>query len=60
MFRKLDMSRLTHEPSAEALHNDLNKKLDNLTLGDALVKDNWTAFKDIVYTTAFEHIGPSQ
>ena len=48
VFRKLDMSRLKHEPTAEALCNDLDKKLENLTLGDALVEDDWTAFKDIV------------
>ena len=60
VFKKLDMSRLKHKPTAEVLHSDLNKKLENLTLGDALVEDNWTAFKDIVYSTAFEHLGPSK
>ena len=25
---------------------------------DALVEDNWTAFKDMVNSTAFEHLGP--
>ena len=24
------------------------------------MEDNWTAFKDIVYSTAFEHLGPSK
>ena len=38
------MSRLKHEPTAEALHSDLDKKLENLTLGGALVEDDWTAF----------------
>ena len=51
------MSRLKHKPTAEVLHSDLNKKLENLTLGDALVEDNWTAFKDMVYSTTFEHLG---
>ena len=60
VFRKLDMPRLKHKPTAEALHSDLDKKLENLTLGDAFVEDNWTAFKDIVYSTAFEHLGPSK
>ena len=54
------VSRLKHEPTAEALCNDLNKKLENLTLGDAIVEDDWKAFKDIVYSTAFEHLGPSK
>ena len=58
MFRNLDMSRLRHEPTAEALHSDLHKKLENLTLGDAHVEDDWKAFKDIVYSTAFEHLVP--
>ena len=52
------MSRLKHKPTAEALHRDLNKKLENLTLGYALLEDDWTAFKDIVYSTTFEHLGP--
>ena len=58
MFKKLDISRLKHKPTAEVLHSDLNKKLENLTLGDALVEDDWTAFKDMVKLTAFEHLGP--
>ena len=60
VFRKLGMSRLKHKPTADLLCSDLNRKLENLTLGDALVEDNWAAFKDIVYSTAFEHIGPSK
>ena len=60
VFRKLDMSRLKYKPTAEVLHSDLNKKLENLTLADTLVEDDWTAFKDIVYSTAFEHLGPSK
>ena len=60
VFKKLDMSRLKHKPTAEVLHSDLDKKLENLNLGDALVEDDWTAFKDIVYSTAFEHLGPSK
>ena len=60
VFRKLDVSRLKCKPTAEALCSDLDKKLENLTLGDALVEDNWTAFKDIVYSTAFEHLRPSK
>ena len=57
VFRKLDMSRLKHKLTAEALHGDLDKKLENLTLGDAHVEDDSTALKDIVYSTAFEHLG---
>ena len=60
MFKKLDMSWMKHKPIAEVIHSDLNKKLENLTLGDALVEDVWTAFKDIVYSTALEHLGPSK
>ena len=51
---------LKHKPTAEALHSDLNQKLENLTLRDALFINNLTAFKDIVYSTAFEHLGPSK
>ena len=40
VFKMLDMSRLKHKPTAEVLHSDLNKKLENLTLGEALVEDN--------------------
>ena len=58
VFKKLDMSRLKHKPTAEVLHGDLDKKLGNLNLGDVLVEDNWTACKDMVYSTAFEHLGP--
>ena len=54
------MSRLKHKPTAEALCSDLDKRLENPTLGDALVEDDWTAFKDIVYSIAFEHLGPSK
>ena len=57
--KKLDVSRLKHKPTAEVLHSDLNKKLENLTLGKALVEDDWTALKDMVYSTVFEHLGPS-
>ena len=60
VFKKLDVSRLKHKLTAEVLCSDLNKTLENLTLGDALVEDNLTAFKNIVYSTAFEHFGPSK
>ena len=56
----LYVSGLKHKPTAEVLYSDFDKKLENLTLGDALVEDDWTAFKDIVYSTAFEHLGPSK
>ena len=58
VFKKLDMSRLKHKPTAEVLHGNLNKKLENLTMGDDLVEDDWIAFKDMVYSTAFEDLGP--
>ena len=58
VFKKLDVSRMKHKPTTEVLHSDLNKKLENLSLGDALVEDDWTAFKDIVYSNALEHLGP--
>ena len=35
----------------------LTKKLENLTLGEVLVDAEWTAFKEMVYSTAFEHLG---
>ena len=60
VFRKLDMSSLKHEPTVEALCSDLDKKLENLTLGDALVEDDWTVFKGIVYSTVFENLRPSK
>ena len=40
VFKKLDVSTLMHKPTAEVLHSDLDKKLENLTLGDALMEDN--------------------
>ena len=58
VFKKLDVSTLKHKPTAEVLCSDLNKKLENLTLGHAPVDDNWTAFKDMVYSTACDHLDP--
>ena len=54
------MSRVKHKPTAEVLHSGHDKKLENLTLGDTLVEDDWRSFTDIVYSTAFEHLGPSK
>ena len=60
VFKKLDVFRLKHKPTAEVLHSDLDKKLENLMLGDAFVEDDWMALKDMVYSTAFDHLDPSE
>ncbi|KAK7488246.1 hypothetical protein BaRGS_00020553, partial [Batillaria attramentaria] len=44
---------------AEAFSEDLKGKLEGLQLGHATAEEDWAVFRDTVYATALEHLGPT-
>ena len=58
-IKKLHTTKLQNQEVAENLKRSLDEKLAELTDEPASIEDHWKRFKDTVYSTAFEHLGPA-
>ena len=58
--KRLNVSKLKSSKVAEDFSSDLESKLtDTVDDGGASVEEQWSAFRDVVYSTASEHLGPA-
>ncbi|XP_047469177.1 uncharacterized protein LOC125025249 [Penaeus chinensis] len=57
--KRLNSSKLKDPSISEKLISDLNKKLANLKFGSASVEEEWGVFRNLVYTSSPEHLGPA-
>ena len=60
IFKKLDVSKLKKAEIAAVLPSGLDRKLESLQLGCSRVEDDWAILKEMIYTTAFVHLGPAK
>ena len=57
--KKLNVSKLKNSRVAEILVTGLEDRLPDTPEADGTsIEEQWTAFRDAVYTTALEHLGP--
>ena len=57
--KRLNVARLQVDPIKQSLCEELEDKLEQLNFNPTNVEENWTAFRDLLYTTSTEHLGPS-
>lgn len=58
--KRLNVSKLKSSRVAEEFVDDLEGRLPDTPQEDGTsVEEQWTAFRDAVYTTALEHLGPA-
>ena len=56
--KKLDVSKLKHDSKRQAFVNDLCSRLDALEHSSEDVDESWTVFRDTVYSSAMDSLGP--
>ena len=55
--KRLNISKLQSPPVRQLLYEDLEQKLPKLKMPETDVDLNWTALKDLLYSTALHHLG---
>ena len=55
--KRFNISKLQSPPIIQSLYEDLKQKLSELKMSETDVESNWTAQKDLLYTTALHHLG---
>lgn len=55
--KRLNVTKLEQHSVRQNLCEDLDSKLSQLNLGSNRVEEDWTAFRDIVYSTSLTHLG---
>ena len=53
---RLNISKLQSPPVRQLLYEDLEQKLPKLKMSETDVMLNWTALKDLLYSTALHHL----
>ena len=56
--KKLDVSKLKQDSKRQAFVNDLCSRLDALEHSSEDVDESWTIFRDTVYSSAMDFLGP--
>ena len=56
--KKLDVSKLKQDSKRQAFFNDLCSRLDALEHSSEDVDESWTVFRDTVYSSAMDFLGP--
>ena len=56
--RKLDVSKLKQDSKRQAFVNDLCSRLDALEHSSEDTDESWTVFRDTVYSSAMDSLGP--
>ena len=58
--KRLNVSKLKSSAIAEDFSSDLDSELPDTPPEDQpIIEEQWTAFRDTVYSTTFEHLGPA-
>lgn len=55
--KRLNVTKLEQHSVRQNLCEDLDSKLSQLNLGSNRAEEDWTAFRDIVYSTSLTHLG---
>ena len=56
--KKFDVSKLKQDSKRQAFVNDLCSRLDALNHSSEDVDESWTVFRDTVYSSAMDSLGP--
>jgi hypothetical protein len=57
--KRLNVSQLKRNTVSEKFSTDLANKLNAMSENENGIEQQWASFRDIVYNTALEHLGPS-
>ena len=58
--KRLNVSKLKNSNTAEEFARNLDDRMPDTPQDDQVsAEEQWTAFRDVVYSTAFEHLGPA-
>ena len=55
--KRLNISKLERHSVQQNLSEDLDSKLCQLNFGTSGVEEDWATFRDVIYSTAFSHLG---
>ena len=58
MPKRLDVSKLKQDSKRQAFINDICSRLDAMELHSDNPEENWTVFRDMVYSSAMNSLGP--
>ena len=54
--KRLNISKLQSPPVRQLLYEDLKQKVSKIKMSETDVELNWTALKDLLYSTALHHL----
>ena len=58
-LKRLDTNKLQCESIKHQLCSDLDSRLNDLSFTSTDIDENWATFRDLVYETSMEHLGPT-